>query len=86
MKTTGVKLELLSDINMLFMIQKGIRGGTCTASKRFAHANNKYMSGFYDGEKPSSFIIYLDANNLYGWAMSQELPTDGFKWMNKNEF
>ena len=85
LKTTEVKLELLSDIDMLLMIQKGIRGGTCTASKRLAQANNKYMGDSYDSSKPSSFIIYLDANNLYGWAMSQELPTHGFKWMGDEE-
>ena len=85
LKTTGVKLELLSDINMLFMVQKGIRGGTCMAVKRFAQANNKYMGDSYDSSKPSSFIIYLDENNLYGWSMSQELPTHGFEWMNDEE-
>ena len=67
------------------MIQKGIRGGTCMSVKRFAQANNKYTSDSYDSSKPSSFIIYLDANNLYGWAMSQELPIHGFEWMNDEE-
>jgi len=85
LKTTGIKLELLSDINTLFMIQKGIPGGTCVAVKRFAQANNKHIGDSYDSSKPSSFITYLDANNLYGWAMSQELPTHRFEWMNDEE-
>ena len=65
---------------MLMMFQRGIRGGISHISKRYAEANNKYMDN-YDPDKPSSFIQYLDANNVYGWAMSQPLPTNGFKWM-----
>ena len=66
---------------MLMMFEKGLRGGISHISKRYACANNKYMNDF-DESKPSTFIQYLDANNLYGWAMSQKLPTGGFKWMN----
>jgi len=55
------------------------------AVKRFAEENNKYMSDSYDSSKPCSFIVYLDANNFYGWSMSQELPTHGFEWMNDEE-
>ena len=62
------------------MFEKGIRGGISHISKRYAEANNKYMKG-YDPDKPSTYIQYLDANNLYGWAMSQSLPTHGFKWL-----
>ena len=62
------------------MFEKGIRGGITHISKRYAEANNKYMKDF-NPDKPSTFIQYLDANNLYGWAMSQSLPTHGFKWM-----
>ena len=80
LKTTGQRLELLSDYDMLMMIEKGIRGGITHISKRYAEANNKYMEN-YNPEKKSSFIQYLDANNLYGWAMSQNLPTHKFKWM-----
>ena len=63
---------------MLMMFERGIRGGISHISKRYAEANNKYM-GTYDPDKPSTFIQYLDANNLYEWAMSQPLPTSGFK-------
>ena len=61
------------------MVEKGIRGGICHAIHRYAEANNKYMKN-YEKNKESSYIHYLDANNLYGWAMPQKLPLDGFKW------
>ena len=64
---------------MLLMLEKGIRCGICHAIYKYAKANNKYMKN-YDENKESSFIQYLDANNLYGWAMSQKLHVDGFKW------
>ena len=68
------------------MVEKGIRRGICHAIHRYAEANNKYMKN-YDKNKESSYIHYLDANNLYGWEMSQKLPVDGFKWkMNLLEF
>ena len=77
-KETGVELELLTDNDMLLMIEEGIRGGMCHAIHRFAKANNKYMKN-YDEKEESSYIQYLDANNLYGWAMSQKLPVSDFK-------
>ena len=80
LKETNQSLELLKDYDMLTMFEKGIRGGISHISKRYAEANNKYMKD-YDKEKPSSYIQYLDANNLYGWAVSQKLPTHGFKWI-----
>ena len=80
LKTTGQHLQLLSDYDMLMMFEQGIRGGITHISKRYAEANNKYMKNYNPG-KESTFIQYLDANNLYGWAMSQNLPTHGFKWM-----
>ena len=79
LKKTGTKLDLLTDFDMLLMVEKGIRGGICHAIHRYAKANNKYMK-HYDKNKESSYIQYLDAKNLYGWAMSQKLPVDGFKW------
>ena len=81
LKETGQELQLLHDYDMLMMFDRGIRGGITHISKRYSEANNKYMKD-YNPDKPSKFIQYLDANNLYGWAMSQSLPTDGFKWMN----
>ena len=64
---------------MLLMVEKGIRGGICHAIYRYAKAYNKYMKN-YNKDKEGSLIQYLDANNLYGWAMSQKLPVSGFKW------
>ena len=61
------------------MVEKGIGGGLCHAIHRYAKANNKYIKN-YDKSKESSYIQYLDANNSYGWAMSQKLSVDGFKW------
>ena len=78
-KKTEVKLELLTDVDMLLMVEKGVRGGICQAINRYAKANNKFMKN-YDKNKESSYIQYLEANNLYGWVMSQKLPVDGFKW------
>ena len=79
LKKTQVELELITDYDMYLFIEKGLRGGISMVSKRFAKANNKYLQD-YDPEQPSSYIQYLDANNLYGWAMSQPLPTGNFKW------
>ena len=80
-KKTGVKLELLTDINMLLMVEKGIRGWMCQSTHRYVKANNKYMKN-YDKKIESSHLTYLDAHNLYGWAMSQKLPVKGFMWEN----
>ena len=81
LKETNQNLELLKDYDMLMMFERGIRGRITHISKRYAEANNKYMKD-YNPNKPSSFIPYLDANGLYAWAMSQKLPTHGFKWIN----
>ena len=69
-KKTEVELELITNAGMLFMIEKRIRGGICHVIQRYAKANNKYMT-YYDENKKISYILYLDANNLYGRAMSQ---------------
>ena len=84
LKKTNMELELLTDYDMLLMVQKGIRGGICHSIQRYAKANNKYKKNYKSNEE-SSYIQYLDANNLYGWAMSKKLPTNGFKWIDNNE-
>ena len=81
LKKTNVELELLTDYDMLLMIEERIRGGICYAMQRYAKANNKYMKD-YGKKKKSSYIQYLDANNLYGKAMTEKLPVRVFKWVN----
>ena len=80
LKKTNVKLELLTDYDMVLMVVEGIRGGMCHSIHRQAKANNKCME-HYDKNEESSYIQYLDANNLYGSAMSQKLPVNNFKWV-----
>ena len=80
LKMKNIELELLRDYDMLLMIEEGIRGGICHAIQRYAKANNKYIND-YNKDKESSYLQYLDANNLYGAAMSKKLSTRGFKWV-----
>ena len=84
LKCTGIKLELLTDPDMLLMFERGIIGGITQAVRKYALANNKYMGDRFDPKSESSYLQYLDANNLYGWAMSQTLPTGGFRWVDVN--
>ena len=84
LKMTEVKLELINDIDMYQFIEKGMRGGISYIANPYSKANNKYMKN-YDETKPSKYIMHLDANNLYGWAMSQCLPTGQFKWLTKEQ-
>ena len=83
LKRTDVKLELLIGIDMLLMVEKGIRGGIYHAIHKYATVNNKYMKD-YDKNKESSYLKYWDVNNLYGLAMSQKLPVNNFKWIEDN--
>ena len=85
LKVTGVELELLSDMDMLLMVEKGVRGGVFMIGNRYGKSNNKYMDIKYNASMPSTYIAYSDANNLHGWAMSKPLPTHGFKWMESCE-
>ena len=84
LKKTNIELELLTDYDMLLMVEEGIRGGICHSIHRYAKANNKYMKNYNNNEE-SSYIQYLDANNLYGWAMSKKLPVNGFKWLDNDK-
>ena len=83
-KMTGTELELISDVDRLLFIEKGMRGGITYIAKRHSKANNKYME-CYDSSEKIKYITYLHANNLYGLAMSQYLPYSGFKWLNQKE-
>ena len=81
LKKTGINLELLKDPDMLLMFECGIRSGITQLVHKWANANNPYMGCEYDPLRPTNYLQYLDANNLYGWAMSQPLPTGEFKWV-----
>ena len=85
LKMTNINLELLSDPNMLLMFEKGIRGGISIISNRYGEANNKYMGNRFNKNKLSKYLMYLDANNLYGSAMSEKLPIHSFKWLTSGE-
>ena len=84
LKQTGIKLELLTDPDMLLMFEQGIRGGITQAVPKYTSANNKYMGDKSNPNEDTTNLQYLDTNNLYGWAMSQPLPTGGFKWVDVN--
>ena len=85
LKMTNINLELLSDPNMLLMFEKGIRGGISIISNRYGEANNKYMGNRFNKNKLNKYLMYLDANNLYGCAMSEKLPIHSFKCLTSGE-
>ena len=85
LKMTNINLELLNDPNMLLMFEKGIRGGISMISNRYGEANNKYMGNRFNKNKLNKYLMYLDANNLYGCAMSKKLPIHSFKWLTSGE-
>ena len=88
LKMTGVNLRLITDIDMNQMVEKGLRGGVSYIANRYYKPNNKYLSDNdenKDENKDSSYLMYLDVNNLYGWAMSQPLPKGRFKWLKEDK-
>ena len=86
LKKTQIKLDFLTDIDMLLMVEKGIREGYVIQFIQYAKANNKYMKD-YDQNEESSYLKYLDVNNLFGWAMPQKLPVNKFEWIeNTSQF
>ena len=85
LKHSRVRLELLADVDVLLLFEKGIRGGVSMIPNRFGKANNKFMGEKFDPRNPSKYVAYLDANNLYGWAMMKPLPVGDFKWMDEKE-
>ena len=86
LKACHCKLELITDPAMYLLMDGQMRGGVCMISKRYARANNKYMGKLYNPTLPTKYILYLDANNLYGWAMSQPLPHSGLTWILEDEW
>lgn len=84
LKMTAVHLELFTDPDMHLFIERGLRGGISMISQRYAKANNPYVED-YNESQPNNYLMYLDANNLYGWSMSQSLPTHGFRWLTRQE-
>ena len=82
LKKTKIRLELLLDPDKLLMFKRGIRGGITRSIHQWEAANNPYMGSEYNPSRPTRYLQYLDANNFYGWSMSQPLPTGGFRWTN----
>lgn len=85
LKYTKVNLELFTNYDMYMFVEKGVRGGITSCSKRHARANNKYMKQSFNPNEKSSYLMYIDSNNLYGLAMSKAMPKNGFQWMKKRE-
>ena len=85
LKMIDINLKLITDIDMHQMVEKGLRGRVSYIANRYSKPNNKYLSD-YDENKDSSYLIYLDVNNLYGWAMTQPLPGGRFKWLKEDKW
>ena len=83
-KHTGIELQLLTDIDMVLFVERGIRGGISQCSNRYSRANNLYVAD-YNPTEDTTYLIYYDVNNLYGWAMMQHLPYGGFEWVENFE-
>ena len=81
LKSTGIRLGLLTDSDILLMFERGIRGGITQAVCKYAAANNPHMGDKFDPNKDTTYLQYLETNNLYSWMMSQPLPTGGFRWV-----
>lgn len=84
LKFTNVQIELISDIDHLMFVEKSLRGGISQVSNRHCKTNNKYMGPEYDSSKPSNYLLYLDVNNLYGWAMNETLPISDYSWVEQD--
>ena len=84
LKKSKIDLELLTDVDMHLMVEKGTRGGIASIMTRYSKANNKYLDD-YNPDEESKYIIYLDANSLYGWAMTKSLPYEKFRWLEQDE-
>ena len=86
LKQTKCTLELITDPEMYRMLANSMRGGICMISGRYSKANNKYMGALFDPSKPTIYIVNLDANNLYGKAMSYPMPQSGFTWLTEEQW
>ncbi|XP_071650745.1 uncharacterized protein [Temnothorax longispinosus] len=84
LRYTGVRFELLTDIDMVLFVERGIRGGLSQCSLRYARSNNRHVPT-YDSSQPTTYLMYYDVNNLYGWAMSKSLPYANFQWLDDPE-
>ena len=82
---TDINLELITEIDMYQIVETGLRGGVSYIANRYSKPNKKFLSD-YDKNKESLYLMYLDANNLYGWAMSQPLLTGRFKWLKEDKW
>jgi hypothetical protein len=86
LKFTGVEIKLFTDMAMHNFIEKARHGGIVMACQRYLKANNPKMGVKFNPSKPTTWISYVDANNLYGWAMSQFLPIGNYRWEASQEY